>query len=232
MVQQQRGTLPQQLGNGVAAPQQGLPAACPAARPSTLQSRSISIGQLVSTDGSTSMFECPLCNGVSWNPKVTMCCQKVFCGRCLDSLLQTQTTCPQCHTSLVDSDGGTGGCNDQWVKKLDRNSTGVQAVLWRVYGNLRVRCEHDCGWTGNIQSYSEHMASCRLEPPQVLQQARERPQQQQPQQPAHQLEGSGPSRATVAVPQPTPPTKLVTPLAPAPQPSTAQPMPEIGRAHV
>merc|ERR1712137_1311295 len=39
-------------------------------------------------------------------------------------------------------------------------------------------------------------------------------------------EGSGPSRATVAVPQPTPPTKLVTPLAPAPQPSTAQPMPE------
>jgi len=233
LVQQQRGTLPQQLGNGVAAPQQGLPAACPVARPSTLQSRRISIGQLVSTDGSTSMFECPLCNGVSWNPKVTMCCQKVFCGRCLDDLLQTQTTCPQCHTSLVDSDGGTGGCSDQRVKKLDRNSTGVQAVLWRVYGNLRVRCEHDCGWTGNIQSYSEHTASCRLEPPQVLQQARERPQQQQlqqqPQQPqqlaAHRTEGIGP-RAVGTVPQPTPLNKQAASLAPAPQPSVAQVMPE------
>jgi len=108
------------------------------------------------------MFECPLCNGVAWQPKVTMCCQKVFCGHCLDSLLLNSTACPQCHTSLVVSDGSTGGCSEQRVKKLDRNSTGVQAVLWRVYGNLRVHCENECGWIGNILSYSEHQQRCRL----------------------------------------------------------------------
>merc|ERR1719221_1754157 len=116
--------------------------------------------QLMNTDGSTSMFECPLCAGVAWQPKVTMCCQKVFCGHCLDGLMQKSTLCPQCHTSLVVRDGSTGGCSEQCVKKLDRTSTGVQAVLWRVYGNLRIRCGQDCGWTGNILSYSDHLPGC------------------------------------------------------------------------
>jgi len=119
--------------------------------------------QLVNIDGSTSMFECPLCHGVAWQPKVTMCCQKVFCGMCLDHWLLSSMACPQCHVPVVDRDGSTGGCSEQRVKKLDRTSSGVQAVLWRVYGNLRITCTHNCGWNGNLLTYSEHLASCPME---------------------------------------------------------------------
>merc|ERR1719401_2998614 len=89
-----------------------------------------------------------------------MCCQKVFCGSCLDRWLQTSINCSQCQAQLIDRDGSTGGCGEQRVKKLDRNAGGVQAVLWRVYGNLRIKCAHDCAWTGNIQMYAEHLTNC------------------------------------------------------------------------
>lgn len=128
----------------------------------------INMNQLSNTDGSASMFECPLCTGVAWLPKVTMCCQKVFCGNCLDNLMHSSSGCPHCHTSLVVSDGSTGGCSDQRVKRLDRTSTGVQAVLWRVYGNLRIQCVHECGWSGNIQSYVEHLSACRIEQSRIV----------------------------------------------------------------
>jgi len=117
--------------------------------------------QLVSTDGNTIMFKCSLCNGVARHPKVTMCCQKVFCGPCLDRWLQSSMVTPCCNTTMVTPDGSTGGSNEQRVKKLDRNSAGVQAVLWRVYGNLRLRCaSHGCAWTGDIFSYEEHIGVC------------------------------------------------------------------------
>lgn len=118
--------------------------------------------QLVTSDTSTSMFECPLCHGLACQPKVTMCCSKVFCGVCLDQWLQSSTSCPCCSKILFE-DGSTGGCSEQRVKKLDRNSSGVQAVLWRVYGNLRINCTRDCGWSGNLLAYNEHLASCRME---------------------------------------------------------------------
>merc|ERR1712151_149681 len=91
-----------------------------------------------------------------------MCCQKVFCGACLDQWLQSSVTCSQCQAQLIDRDGSTGGCSEQRVKKLDRNAGGVQAVLWRVYGNLRIKCAHDCAWTGNILMYSEHLANIHV----------------------------------------------------------------------
>jgi len=123
----------------------------------------IEMSQLVSTDGTTAMFKCSLCNGVARSPKATMCCQKVFCGPCLDRCLQTTMVMPCCHASVAAEYDSTGGCNEQRVKKLDRNSAGVQAVLWRVYGNLRLRCANPgCMWTGDIFSYEDHCAVCSV----------------------------------------------------------------------
>lgn len=123
---------------------------------------------------------CTLCNGVSWRPKVAMCCQKVFCGPCLDGWLKGSTVCPnaQCRANVVVRDGSTGGCAEQRVKKLDRSSTGVQAVLWRVYSNLRVRCVHFCGWSGDIFSYDGHLAECPVEKRQLTAQPQVRSAQQ------------------------------------------------------
>merc|ERR1719440_938807 len=69
----------------------------------------IDMWQLVSTDANTGMFKCPLCNGVARHPKVTMCCQKVFCGPCLDPWLQNSTVTPCCNTFMATPDGSTGG---------------------------------------------------------------------------------------------------------------------------
>jgi len=158
------------------------------------------MGQLVSTDGNTNMFKCLLCNSIAWHPKITMCCQRVFCGPCLDQWLQTSAACPQCQAQVLVGDGSTGGCGEQRVKRLDQHSTGVQAVLWRVYGNLRVRCAHSCGWSGDVFSYEQHVKGCRAgmaSPKEVSslvtmkqsskqQPVRQQPQQQQQQQPHQQ----------------------------------------------
>lgn len=152
--------------------------------------------QLVSTDGNTGMFKCSLCSGVARYPKVTMCCQKVFCGPCLDRWLQTSMATPCCHTSMIALDGSTGGCSEQRVKKLDRNSAGVQAVLWRVYGNLRLRCaNHGCPWTGDIFSYEEHYNICSNSSKALEPGGKKQPQGSRPQQPrSGQYQNSAPPK--------------------------------------
>jgi len=151
------------------AVQEASPEATGSSRPSAPKASSkrpmIKMDQMVSTDGSMSMFECSLCSGVAWQPKVVMCCQKVFCGDCLDEFLLSSTACPQCHAAIVVRDGSTGSCTDQRVKKLERAASGVQGVLWRVYAGIGVRCVHNCSWTGSILSYSEHLESCSFENP-------------------------------------------------------------------
>lgn len=124
----------------------------------------VGMDQLVNTDANTMMFKCMLCECVAWRPRVTMCCQKVFCGPCLENWLQSSSNCPQCHVSIMSGDGSTGGCGEQRIERLDQHSQGVQAVLWRVYGNLRVRCEHErtgCDWCGDMFSYEQHRRACR-----------------------------------------------------------------------
>lgn len=123
------------------------------------------MSQLVMPDpSSTAMFECPLCTGLSRQPKIAMCCQKVFCGQCFDRWLRNSNSCPSCQAAVVLRDGSTGGCTESSVRKLDRTSTGVQAVLWRVYGSIRIRCTHEqCSWTGNIFKYPDHLAACAFE---------------------------------------------------------------------
>lgn len=117
--------------------------------------------QLQTTDGNTGMFKCALCGCLARRPKITTCCQQVYCGPCFDQWLQRSDSCPNCQMPAIVGDGSTGGCGEQRVKKLDHNSTGVQAVLWRVYSNLRVRCAHrNCIWVGDMVSYEQHCREC------------------------------------------------------------------------
>mmetsp|Transcript_51121 Transcript_51121/g.119727 ORF Transcript_51121/g.119727 Transcript_51121/m.119727 type:complete len:1720 (-) Transcript_51121:39-5198(-) len=122
----------------------------------------IRFDQLVNleADSSTALFKCLLCNGVAWHPKLTLCCQKVFCSHCLDNHLVSSTACPHCHIPLAVRDGSTGSSVEQRIRKLDRNSDNVHAVLFRVYGGLRLRCEHLCGWVGEMMNYEDHLVSC------------------------------------------------------------------------
>ncbi|CAJ1338359.1 unnamed protein product [Effrenium voratum] len=122
----------------------------------------IKLSQVVARDGTTSMFECLLCRGLAWEPQVVMCCQKVFCGGCLDDFLSTGSSCPSCQASLVVRDGSTGGCTEQTVKRLEKTAEGVKGVAWRVYTNINVRCGKSCTWYGNILAYSDHMNSCQV----------------------------------------------------------------------
>jgi len=121
----------------------------------------VSMDQLVTTDGNTGMFKCALCCCLARRPKITTCCQQVFCGPCFDQWLQRSDACPNCQMPAIVGDGSTGGCGEQRVKKLDHHSTGVQAVLWRVYSNLRVRCAQGrCLWVGDVLSYEQHCREC------------------------------------------------------------------------
>lgn len=120
----------------------------------------IARSQLLNPETHSSTFECLLCGGIAWEPQVTMCCQRVFCGGCMDRWLLAAVTCPSqsCNSVVVDPDGSTGGCAEDHVKKL--SPTGPLSVLYRIYGGLRLRCKNQCGWAGPITSYSEHMATC------------------------------------------------------------------------
>lgn len=167
------------------------------------QHRRIPLQQLVTADSNTATFECSICGCIAWQPKVTTCCSTLFCGMCVDIWMQSSPACPSCHMSLME-DGSTGGCIEDRVKALDRNSHGVQAVLWRVYGNLRVNCPHACGWNGNLIQYNDHLAICRIETALLA--------KQQPHSPA-QLRQAAPSRA--AAPEAAPAVVPIVQLADA-----------------
>eukprot|EP00403_Amphidinium_massartii_P002901 CAMPEP_0178371076 /NCGR_PEP_ID=MMETSP0689_2-20121128/637_1 /TAXON_ID=160604 /ORGANISM="Amphidinium massartii, Strain CS-259" /LENGTH=1737 /DNA_ID=CAMNT_0019990929 /DNA_START=15 /DNA_END=5229 /DNA_ORIENTATION=- len=144
-------------------PQESFASAEPEAAPRAVPR--IRADQLLNPEAdANNVFKCLLCNGVVWLPKLTTCCNKVFCTSCLDEWLLCNNFCPKCPTPLAVRDGSTGSCGEQRVRKIDRNATGVHAVLWRVYGSLKVRCQRaDCGWTGQIANYEEHMVACTRE---------------------------------------------------------------------
>mmetsp|Transcript_38719 Transcript_38719/g.111180 ORF Transcript_38719/g.111180 Transcript_38719/m.111180 type:complete len:567 (-) Transcript_38719:109-1809(-) len=124
----------------------------------------VSMEQLIGTDGQNVLFKCGFCDSIARRPKMTTCCQPIYCGPCLDHWLQTSDKCPHCKNPAVVGDGSTGGCAEQHVKRLDHNSIGVQAMLFRVYSNLKIRCGRSCGWTGDMFSYEHHIKDCPLAP--------------------------------------------------------------------
>eukprot|EP00929_Paragymnodinium_shiwhaense_P088566 TRINITY_DN48882_c0_g1_i1.p1 TRINITY_DN48882_c0_g1~~TRINITY_DN48882_c0_g1_i1.p1 ORF type:complete len:1796 (-),score=488.50 TRINITY_DN48882_c0_g1_i1:87-5474(-) len=113
-----------------------------------------------------SMFVCPVCDGVAWRPKVTQCCQKLVCSGCLEDWLQTNARCPhiQCQSPIV-PDGSTGLSDDISPRPLDNRGSGVHEFLWRIYNNLRMRCPKNCGWTGGVVAFADHMQACGRETP-------------------------------------------------------------------
>ena len=99
-------------------------------------------------------FFCSICTELATDPCVTRCCANMFCTECMSQLMggpsaaKVEPMCPSCREPLA---GDT-------IKELCNSD---DALLWRIYGHIRVRClKRDCFWEGELSDMKEHDAQC------------------------------------------------------------------------
>ncbi len=93
-------------------------------------------------DADNHPLHCSICCDISFDPVITPC-QHVFCRNCIISAIRSNPSCPNDRCAL----------NANSLK----NITGLHEY---IYDHTRVKCPHCYKWSGQMQQYKRHVATC------------------------------------------------------------------------
>ncbi|CRH00192.1 conserved Plasmodium protein, unknown function [Plasmodium relictum] len=103
-------------------------------------------------------FICSICKtNLSYEPRLFPCCYASCCSDCLRSYImneenQENIKCPNCSLSFSER-----------IIKIDKNSKGAMALLYKFHCNIKVRCPNECcKWIGFQYQYLNHILSCKF----------------------------------------------------------------------
>ncbi|CRG96371.1 conserved Plasmodium protein, unknown function [Plasmodium gallinaceum] len=103
-------------------------------------------------------FICSICKtNLSYEPRLFPCCYASCCSDCLRSYImneenQENIKCPNCSLSFSER-----------IIKIDKNSKGAMALLYKFHCNIKVRCPNECcEWIGFQYQYLNHILSCKF----------------------------------------------------------------------